>query len=1368
MKHFLLPCLLCCFWITVPAQNYLPVIHRFSIEDGLPHRQVNCILEDRRGFIWVATNGGVARFDGLRFKIFNKADNGLSTDHVHWILEDAAGNLWLISRANTVSVSGIASVDILDPVSGQILPFDQYIKEKPPVPLENLNNRGICIPSGSSGVHSSLPGTLFFGTRNPGGWASWHPATGWKQVVVPSISDLTVLSITPQNGVLGLFSTGKLHHILVETDAAGKVLRHFQATPGNQFAKMLGGAENPERVFAMEYDKRVSQAKYWEIKPGADKTRLPVPIPKSTRSWWDQTMLLELENGNLWLTETEIFNKKGERLLDLLTQFPAFNNRYIENFLRNRNGGVWLGTAFGLELIEVRKDHFRRFLFDENALGGRGISCRGIFQKDKKLWINTEGPDRSQCAIDLATGRVIFEQKDGSAYGLASDAGGNMWCGQLPSLVNRGLLARVDPASGKALEAFPFKNNVLWTIFPAKPDLLWVGTGQGLVFFNNKTRQVSKPDTHRFPELEKASIVYIGRDRSRGVWLCSSSGFYKMTAEGQIAERYWSGGTGNNWLPYDDFYHFYEDKEGVFWLGTVGAGLLRWDPKTGEKQLFFRKNGLLNGFVYAVYEDDFGHLWLPTDLGIAQFDKKNLSVRRTWLPADGVTQNEFNRTSHFQGDDGTLYFGGLNGVTAFHPKDFYGSRQTTPEIPFQETGKKLVVSDFFLFSGKTEKLENHTVDLLASGEITMQPADRYFQLEFALLDYFSPQKVTYAYKIEGVDADWSFLSEPLLRMSSLPYGNHRLKIRAQSADGAWAENELDFSLTVLRPLYLRWWFLVLVAGAILAGSFYINRFQLRRSMAEKETQRLQELDAFKTRFFTNISHEFRTPLTVILGMLDPLKKYASLGAQPKVEQTAEMIRRNSQQLLNLVNQLLDLARLEAGKLQLLPSNGDFVAFLKYQLESFQSYAQSRSIQLHYRSETPHLEMAFDHEKTQAILVNLISNALKFTPEGGQIELVLQTEPPNDTQAPKQIILTVSDTGIGIPEGQLGQIFDRFYQVVPGALTPFQKGVNGEQLAGTGIGLALVQEFVKLMQGEIEVKSSQGKGTSFRITLPFTPPIPHLQTIIGSQAEKQVTPAVTENLMGDEQWPLLLIVEDNPDVQFYIAECVRSEYRVTFAENGAEGIQKAIEQIPDIIISDVMMPEKDGFELCETLKNDELTSHIPIVLLTARADVESRIAGLKRGADDYLAKPFEPAELEARLANLIQLRRRLQQRYAAIPQMPAPSPDPGLAMEDAFLLKIREIVERHLSDSDFEILQLEQALGMSRSQVFRKVKALTGASPSIFIRSIRLHKAKALLLDNQKSIAEVAYEVGFSAPTYFAKTFLETFGKTPTEWRQAGK
>ena len=1266
------------------------------------------------------------------------------------MLEDVAGNLWLIGGAFGDYFQA-TSVDILNPVSGEITPLEQYTKAKPPVSLENINFHGIRSTSGGSST--SRPGTLFFGTRNPGGWVSWHPNQGWKRVIVPAVNNLEILTCTPQEGILGATtSTTGFYYNYIELDARGKVLRNSRSADGNIFIRVFGDAQNPERYFAQEMDKSSGQVIYWEIKAGADKTRLNLPIPKLRGPSMERLLLLGVEEGKLWLTEQDVFNHKGESLLDLLAQFPAINNRYISNYLRDRNGGIWLGTAFGLEQIEVRKDHFRRFLYNENAQDGSGLPCRGISQSGKNLWVSTEGVLRGLRGIDLPSGRVFYEQKQGTNYGLTSDVAGNLWSGQLPFATLQGELARVDPASGQVLNTFAIDRTVLWTIFPAKPDQLWCGTIQGLAFFNTRTEKVSYLNSHKFPELAKANVVHIGRDRSGVIWLCSSSGFYKMTEDGQIAGRYWSGGKGEHWLPLDDFYHFYQDAEGIFWLGTAGGGLLRWDMKTGKKQQLSRKHGLLSNFVYAVYEDDYGHLWLPTNLGIAQFDKQSLSVRRTWGPADGVTHNEFNRTSHFKGPDGTLYFGGLNGVTAFHPRDFYANNAQSGN-----TRNSLVLSDFKLFSGATEQLENRTAELLTSGKITLQPADRYFQLEFALLDFFFPKKASYSYKIEGMDADWNILPEPLLRLSGLPYGTHRLKIRAQSADGNWADNQLGYQLTVLPPVYLRWWFLLLVAGTLLWGAFYFYRFQLNRRLAEKETQRLQQLDAFKSRFFTNISHEFRTPLTVILGMVEFLKN----DTDEKREKSAEMIRRNSRQLLTLVNQLLDLSRVESGKLQLSPSNGDLVTFLQYQLESFHSYAQTRGISLHFSSGLPHLPMAFDHDKIQTILINLISNALKFTSEGGQIALALHTIPPSHALHPGQVVLVLSDTGVGIPEGQLERIFDRFYQVDDSTTR------KGE---GSGIGLALVQELVKLMQGKITVDSTLGKGTSFRITLPFEPPMAQLQSYTGTPTiEKAFSSPMAvkpfETLADDNQRPLLLIVEDNPDVRFYIAECVREEYRVALAGNGTEGIRQARELVPDIIISDVMMPEKDGLELCETLKNEEPTSHIPIILLTARADFESRITGLKRGADDYLAKPFEPAELLTRLENLVKLRRRLQQRYASMPVLPTLGDDPAIVQEDAFLIKFRDAVNAHLSDAEFDMSQLERALGMSRSQVFRKVKALTGGSPSVLIRNIRLHKAKEMLLHSERSISEIAYEVGFSTPAYFSTNFLEAFGKTPSEFRK---
>jgi signal transduction histidine kinase/DNA-binding response OmpR family regulator/ligand-binding sensor domain-containing protein len=1359
--------LLYCFLPDVPAQDYLPVARYFGIEDGLPHRQVNCILQDRQGFIWVATEGGVGRFDGLRFKIFNKADNGLSTDIVSWMLEDAAGNLWLISaNFSGDSFQAIRSVDILHPVSGRITPLDQYIKEKPPVPLESMHALGILQISDGTSLDPSKPGTLFFGTFNPGGWVSWHPDQGWNRVMAPSLPNLEILTRTPQNGVLGLTQDAlHTHQIFVELDARGNVLRYFEGAAGNKFHRLFGNAKNPERYFALEEDKGSGQPIYWEIKAGADKTRLALPLPKLRGPLWERMLLLELEQGNLWLTEHDIFNHKGETLLDLLAQFPAINNRSTTIYSRDRNGGTWLGSTYGLEYIKVRKDFFRRFLYDKNARdGGGGYPCRGMLQAGDTLWVNTEGGlgKGGLCGIDLATGRVFFEQKIGPNHGLASDAAGNMWSGQSHWSVSD--LARVDLVSGQVLDtfAFAFEPTIIWAFFPAKPDQLWCGTFQGLAFFNTTTKQVSYPDTDNFPELKAANIYHIGRDRSGGIWLCSSTGFYKMTDEGQIAGRYWSNGKDEHWLPYDNLHHFYQDTEGVFWLGTAGGGLLRWDTKTGKKRLLSRTSGLLNNVVYAVYEDDYEHLWLPTDLGIAQFDKKTLSVRRTWVTGDGITQNEFNRTSHFKGADGTLYFGGMNGVTAFHPKDFYGTNpepgavNAQPGTQARNTEKTLALSDFKLFSGASKKLENRTADLLASGRVTMKPADRYFQLEFALLDYFLSPKVTYFYKIEGIDADWNLLPEALLRLSGLPYGTHRLKIRAESADGTRAENELDYQLTVLRPFYLRWWFLLLAAVAVLWGGFYFYRFQLNRGLAAKETERLQQLDAFKTRFYTNISHEFRTPLTVILGMVESLK----FDTGQKREKSAEMVRRNSRKLLNLVNQLLDLSRLESGKLQVSPSNGDLAAYLRFQLESFHSYAQTRGISLHFSSELPHLPMAFDHDKIQTILANLISNALKFTPEGGQITLALHTIPPSDAQHPSQVVLELSDTGVGIPQDQLDRIFDRFYQV---------DGLSTRKGEGSGIGLALVQELVKLMQGSITVDSTPGQGTAFRVTLPFTPPTAQLQPYAGANTLATDFPipvgeAQVDALAHDDQRPLLLIVEDNPDVRFYITECVREEYRVALAGNGAEGIHQAQELVPDIIISDVMMPEKDGYELCDTLKNDERTSHIPIILLTAKADNASKIAGLLRGADAYLAKPFDVEELLVRLKMLVERQKRMiayfSKKAGTEPDAATPEQKEAYDIEHAFIGKMRKIIEENFADENFALPQLCEALNMSRSQLFRKLKALVNIPPSDFIRTYRLQKAKLLLETGDLTVSEVAWQVGYKDVSHFSRSFHELFGFSP--------
>ncbi len=1384
-RQFRLLFLFCCLLTDIQAQNYLPVARHFGIEEGLPHRQINCVLEDRQGFIWVATAGGVARFDGMRFKIFNKAENGLTTDMIHWILEDAAGNLWLISVYRSPIYNSISSIDILDPISGQITPFDQYCKGKPPLSLEDINLFGLRLPDENTHSHAAKPGTLFFGTRNPGGWVSWHPETGWKYLSAASVPNLAILSFTAQGGVLGYINNGT-ESFLIEADAQGNVLRNFQGDPGNYFSVKFCGTKNKGTLYATEKDISSGQTRIWSIKAGEAKKRLTLNFPQNHIFYSEGGLLLALEKEGLWFSEYGLFSAKGEVLLDLRDQFPQFNNTPLNYHFLDRNGGIWLGTHFGLGQIEIRKDHFRRYLFDENALNGRGISCRGILQRGKNLWINTEGPGPSRRGIDLSTGRIFFEHDAGTGYGLAADETGNMWSSQMGQLT----LFQGDPVSGEVLRVFPSQAPVPWVIFPINPSQLWIGTEAGLAFLNMQTGQYSEPDIHLFPELKKAFIVHIGRDSDKNgniIWMCSSTGFYKMNAEGQVLERFWSGGTGDNWLPFDNFYHFHQDKEGVFWLGTAGGGLLRWNPRSpsgvggGEKQLFSRKNGLLNGFVYAVYEDDFGHLWLPTDYGIAQFDKKNGSVRRTWFPSDGLAQYEFNRTSHYRGEDGTLYFGGLNGVTAFHPRDFYGSN---PDLRSEGDGraasKKLVITDFKVFSASSEKLENHTVDLIASGQksgtdgsITMRPSDRYFQLEFAFLDYFSPEKVSYSYKIEGLDADWTLLNEPLLRLSSLPFGTHRLKIRAQSANGIWAENELDFDLRVLPPIYLRWWFLLLAMGVLLGSAYYFYRFQLRRRLAEKEAHRLQELDTFKSRLFTNITHEFRTPLTVILGTAEQLKMDVEAEKQDRKNGKLNLIARSGERLLRLVNQILDLAKIENNSLQFNYVQGDVLPYLRYLTESLQSMANFQEVQLRAESLDPEIVMDYDPERLLQIVHNLLSNAIKFTPSGGTVTLraALVAQMDSPFKSSTSLKITVEDTGIGMAPEDLPLIFDRFYQV---------KHLDQAPINGTGIGLALTKELVQRMGGNITVQSELSKGTTFTAMWPITNQAPMVLGEADSSKSVQVAAGHSSSLSDgtapiatDTELPSLLIIEDNPDVVEYLATCLQEKYQLDFAFNGKQGIEKALETVPDLIISDVMMPEKDGFEVCECLKNDLRTSHIPILLLTAKIEVESRIVGLQSGADAYLAKPFNQQELLLTMRNLLLLRKALQARYSKH-QLSELQEEPGLStqtpdaqifeMEDAFVQKLRQHIEDNLTQSELSVEELSRKMTMSYQTLHRKITALTNLSPVQFIRLIRLSKARTLLQTTQLPISEIAFEVGFNDAKYFSRVFTEEFGQTPSSMR----
>ncbi|MBE9488896.1 MAG: response regulator, partial [Bacteroidetes bacterium] len=533
-------------------------------------------------------------------------------------------------------------------------------------------------------------------------------------------------------------------------------------------------------------------------------------------------------------------------------------------------------------------------------------------------------------------------------------------------------------------------------------------------------------------------------------------------------------------------------------------------------------------------------------------------------------------------------------------------------------------------------------------------------------------------------------------------------------------------------------------------------FQVSRRFAATERKRLKEVNQLKNTLFTNITHEFRTPLTVIKGMTDSIKSNLENNQDDDLENSLDLIDRNSDGLLHLINEMLDLAKIESGSMELNLVQADSIPFSKYLTQSFHSLAEEKDIDFSVHCEIEHLEMDLDVNKFTAIVTNLLSNAIKFTSQGGKVDVHIDKIQENNTNL---FSLKVRDSGLGITKEEQLHIFDKFYQV-DSSSSKLQKG--------TGIGLSLVKEFVELMNGTIEVESARGKGSIFSVKIPITNNAVQSDgsELISASSISKSNSVLFDTIEGqslnevDKNLPLVLIVEDNIDVAHYIKTCLKEKYQTLHANNGVIGIEMALEKIPDIIISDVMMPEKDGFEVCASLKTDELTDHIPIIMLTAKATFEDRLTGLSHGADAYLTKPFEKAELLTRIDQLILLRKKMLSKFekTGIDRLLNKNVKNS---ETKFLNKNITVIHDNMTQTDFGSVQLALQLHLSESQLYRKLKATSGKSTAVFIRSIRLQKGKELIQTTNKTISEVAYDVGFNDPSYFSRAFKEEFGHAPS-------
>ncbi len=1104
------------------------------------------------------------------------------------------------------------------------------------------------------------------------------------------------------------------------------------------------------------------------------------------------------------------------------SRFLKTGQNHLHRFILEKNGSIWAcGENRNLVFYDALKDTLYNFHEELKALLPNPNDFKGLFQdKTGVVWVNTRLGLLKVKPLAFPFENYINEQNQSNAYysfrGFTEDPFGMIYG------VYYDGIAKFDPTKKQASKLYTFKNILNFFDLYPEGDKIWANSGE--LFDPKSGALIQVPSLfheHRvgdngFFSKDKNGILwwaahyhlyYLDKSENDFRWIMAfefpEKNFNKLMAlhAGLQSGKLWASFNGKL-LQYDPMtkeQRWYnpadwgtglsrimvieEDKGGKLWLAT-DAGLLYFDPvlkenpsetsKNGLLKHFTVNNGLPNNFICGILTEGDSCLWLSTNNGLSRLHIPT-QYFINFFETDGLTHNEFNRKSYYKARDGRMFFGGMRGVNGFFPEAIMRAYQNKTK------GARLVLSAFEYTDERRDTILRETM-FSATPEIRLHHWDWSYTFEYALTDYNNPKEVFYSYMMEGYKDSWSAPSKfNFTRFNNLPAGKYVFRVKARDSQGRWLPSQLAVNVIVYPPWWATWWAYTLYALSLVTLVYFLRRYELNRQILKSnlkveklEAEKLKELDHFKSRLYTNLTHEFRTPLTVILGMVGQIR------SEPKkyLDEGARLIETNGQNLLRLINQLLDLSKLENNAFQLHLERGDIVPYLRYVTESFQTYANQKNLSLRFFATLESLEMDYDPEQIKQVLTNLISNAVKFTPSGREVAVRLRGNFSGHghgnfpgLQDLESLEIAVSDTGIGISEKDLPHIFDRFYQV---------DDSHTRRSEGTGIGLAHTQELVKAMGGEISVESEIGKGSVFMVKLPVTknapikdrmPPVhPAYSTNLDSlNVENLGTLPETRHasrISHNAALPQLLIIEDNPDVVVYIKSCLEGLYQLDVAYNGEIGIEKALKNIPDIIISDVMMPGKDGFQVCDTLKNDERSSHIPIILLTAKADAASKLSGLRRGADAYLTKPFDKEELLVRLEMLVERQKRMAAYFSKnLLTAISNETEEAIQVEDIFMQKLRQLVEDNYGDENFALPELCKKIGMSRSQLFRKMQAVSNTSPSDFIRSYRLVKAKTLLETTDLSVSEVAWQVGYKDVAHFSKSYLETFGISPRASRK---
>jgi len=1339
-------------WLS--AQNAL--FETLTIEQGLSQGMVFDLCQTRDGFLWVATKDGLNRYDGYNFKVYSHSpldSFSLAEDNVTALFEDSRGLLWV----------GLESkgIDVYDPKTGRFhhCPLNFEHDQKPAdfdvYAICEAADGAICLLQKANGM-VRIPVPDGYLRQEPGSpdWAYSLKASLFPTNLFGAPTDageIFLTAVRPQpDGSLQVYTNRRYYQVvpdrgLVTPLDAGRVSDDFWVALPFDFARCRNGVVTPQN------------------------------LSSSGKVKW--AMATQDADGSSWVA----FNNKLWHLLP--GESPDISNpdwvvdEDISSAMADRNGNIWVGTqGYGLRKFNPKKQRFNT--------GANGTSIWG-------LWRDTRGKYYCKVVNEVFTydpqsktlsNQHAFPQGPDRVLDMWIEPSGDIWLlGRNNEENGMGLLQHYTPdATLLQTFQFTFKPYVYARLIRSRSGHFWItGTDCQLVRFT--------PGTAQFDYFSYASLfggmsravraLALAEDGNGLFWLGTQEGLVRFNAKTFDFQLVQADPKNPNSLNNNAILCLLPDPiapQQMLWIGTKGGGINRLDLQNNQFQHLTPADGLPDKVVYSILPGyKTGEFWCSTNRGLVKLTLANNQLKpaliATFGAAIGLQDNEFNTQAFFKASNGELLFGGVNGLNRFFPEMVRPDTLPPPVfIVGLEINRAPATSGTFgLLDKPLERLQ----------ELNLRYDQNNLSFEFAALDFTDPAKNRYRYRLVGIDADWVEVSNRrFAHYNHLAAGRYTFYVQGNNGEGNW-QNAVNSITVVIHPPWWRtklayaFYAALFLWAAWQAYRFQVRRVQLREQIAyeHREIERVKALEQMKTNFFSNITHEFRTPLTLIL---EPVRRILAKTKEPETRDSARLIEANSARLLNLVNQLLDMAKLESGSMALDLRCADLGQTIRDVFETFLPLAEKRGVKLVLKQEAQGLQdFHFDPGKVELVLNNLISNSLKFTPEGGQVEIICRNEAPaaSHPEARSGVQISVRDTGIGIPTELQDKIFDRFYQV---------DGSQTRTGGGTGIGLALSKELAELMGGGIAVKSEVGKGATFMFWLPAPSSLSNGQEMASRLAAPYLADAPLPDPENQDERvstaqgepggrSIALVIEDNTELRRFITQSIGSEWQVAQASDGEEGIKKAIELLPDLVITDLMMPRKDGYDVCDELKNNPLTAHIPIIMLTAKAGIDSKVKGLRMGADDYLTKPFNTEELLARMENLVEIRRRLREQYGKWPQSASPTTEDALpdflsAPDREFLRRFNLLLEQHLSDETLSVEDFASKMFVSRVQLYRKLKALTDRSATDLIRDYRLDRAYAMLQNREGLIYEVAAKVGFGNEKYFSKAFKEKFGVLPSQ------